>query len=114
MGTGHPPPLLLRSGEVAKLEASGLPLGLFYTSTYDIARIQLAQGETLLFYTDGVTEARNNQGVEYGSERLARLAGERHDLIPEELVHACLGDLSTFTNGSPRSDDLTIMAMRRH
>lgn len=112
VNAGHPAPLLLRLGQAMKLEATGLPLGLFYTSKYEITRIQLAQGETLLFYTDGVTEARNSLGVEYGSERLARLAAERHDLMPEELVRACLGDLSTFTVGTPRSDDLTMMAMR--
>jgi sigma-B regulation protein RsbU (phosphoserine phosphatase) len=72
INAGHPPPLLLRSGTAERVMSTGMPLGLFGASKYEATHIQLMPGETLLFYTDGVTEARNGSDTEYGVERLAR------------------------------------------
>jgi sigma-B regulation protein RsbU (phosphoserine phosphatase) len=113
INAGHVPPLLLRSGGAERLVATGTPLGLFYASKYEVTRFQLAPGETLLFYTDGVTEARNDSEDEYGCERLIRLATGQSHLAPKELVQACRDDVSTFTSSAPLSDDLTLLAMRR-
>ena len=67
--------------------ATGVPVGLFPTSTYGAREIQLAPGEALLLYTDGITEARNPQDEEYGPERLSRFVAERSHL-PTEPVYA--------------------------
>jgi phosphoserine phosphatase RsbU/P len=112
VNAGHLPPLVLRSGQAISLAATGLPLGLFYTSTYDVTELRLVPGETLLFYTDGITEARNRQDVEYGPERLMNLALGRSDRCPEELVRACVDDVTAFTAGLPLLDDRTVMALR--
>jgi phosphoserine phosphatase RsbU/P len=113
VNAGHMPPLVLRSGQAIPLGATGLPLGLFYTSTYDVTELRLVSGETLLFYTDGITEARNRLDVEYGPERLMSLAIARSDHCPEELVRACIDDVTEFTAGIPLVDDRTVMALRR-
>jgi len=112
VNAGHVPPLLLRSGGAERLMSSGLPLGLFYTSTYEVTHVQLTPGETLLLYTDGVTEARNGFDTEYGIERLARFAADKSYLAPKDLVRACRDDVSAFTSGTPPSDDLTLLALR--
>lgn len=112
INVGHLPPLILRSGGAMALAATGVPLGLFRTSTYGVTRIQLAPGETLFFYTDGITEARNTTDTEYGLERLARFVAERGHLSAEELVRACVADVSAFVADTELSDDRTLMALR--
>jgi len=112
VNAGHPSPFILRSGEAIPLPATGLPLGLFYTSTYDVAKIQLGPGEGLVCYTDGFTEARNRLDAEYGPERFASFVAQRSHLTPEELVQACVDELTEFTSNASPSDDRTVMALR--
>jgi sigma-B regulation protein RsbU (phosphoserine phosphatase) len=73
----------------------------------------LDKGDTLLLYTDGLTEARDPLDGEYGRDRLSRLAGAYHGLPPKQLVEACLEDVNLFRSGAPRTDDLTVMAITR-
>jgi sigma-B regulation protein RsbU (phosphoserine phosphatase) len=110
---GHWPPLLLRAGQQKPVEATGVPLGLFATAKYGVRLIELFPGESLLLYTDGLTEARNPAGLEYGPERFARFAALRHKLAPEQLLRECLADLAEFQAGARRTDDLTLMALQR-
>jgi phosphoserine phosphatase RsbU/P len=112
VNAGHLPPLVLRSGQAIPVVATGLPLGLFYTSTYDVTELRLVRGEMLLFYTDGITEARNPMDVEYGAERLVSVAVGRRALCPEELVRACVDDVTAFSSGVSLHDDRTVMALR--
>jgi sigma-B regulation protein RsbU (phosphoserine phosphatase) len=113
INAGHLPPLIPRPGGPALFAATGMPLGLFHTSTYDVTKIELAPGETLLLYTDGITEARNPLDVEYGLQRLKRFVAKRNDLCAEGLVRACVADVRAFTEGREPSDDGTVMALRR-
>jgi sigma-B regulation protein RsbU (phosphoserine phosphatase) len=110
---GHCPPLLIQAGEVTRLEATGLPLGLFSEGQYSVETVRLRPGDSLLLYTDGLTEARNVADEEYGEERLTNLAGKRKTPRPRPLVDACLDDLATFLSGVPLKDDLTLMAIGR-
>jgi len=110
---GHCPPLLVRGGEITSLGATGLPVGIFSSGEYSVQRVQLAHGDSLLLYTDGLTEARDRANAEYGTERLARLVKGRRGLPPQALTGACLKDVKTFLSGAPRTDDLTIMVIRR-
>jgi len=66
VNAGHLPPFILHSGQAIPVPATGLPIGLFYSSTYDVTTIQLASGDALVCYTDGITEARNELDAEYG------------------------------------------------
>ena len=111
---GHCPPLLVRSGQISQLEATGLPIGIFSRGDYAVHSLELAQGDTLVLYTDGLTEALNVSGQEYGDERLLRLIREAHQLALEALLTACLRDVNSFRAAAPRVDDLTLMAIRRN
>jgi sigma-B regulation protein RsbU (phosphoserine phosphatase) len=110
---GHCPPLLVRAGGVTCIEATGLPVGMFSRERYGVEKIQLAPGESLFMYTDGLSEARNRADVEYGTERLSKLISERRDLSSQLMIEACRRDLAAFQSGVQKTDDLTIMAIRR-
>jgi sigma-B regulation protein RsbU (phosphoserine phosphatase) len=112
-GAGHPPALLLRSSGVTRIESSGFPLGMFSDAHFTTQKFELSPGEALLFYSDGVTESRNASGEEFGVPRLARLAEERRGSVPIDLVAACFAELRSFSGAQPRSDDMTLMALRR-
>ncbi|PWT84853.1 MAG: hypothetical protein C5B58_04035 [Acidobacteria bacterium] len=112
VNAGHLPPLLLRSGQALPIFASGPPLGLFPTSSYNVKEIRLVGGETLFLCTDGVTEARNLSDSEYGLDRLASIATARSHLRPDELVKACVDDVAVFSCDVPPFDDRTVMALQ--
>jgi sigma-B regulation protein RsbU (phosphoserine phosphatase) len=110
---GHLPPLLLRRGDATLIEATGLPVGIFCNEEFTSSAFRVQAGETLFLFTDGLSESRDPAGSEYTTERLLRLLCERHELAPGELIGACLRDLTDFRAGTPRHDDLTVMALRR-
>lgn len=110
---GHCPALVVRRGGFLRLEATGVPLGMFCDGRYFTRQAQLTPGETLFLYTDGVSEARSAQNEEYGEMRLMEVLTQRPDLPPEALIRACLDDLNAFCSGQPLLDDLTIMAIQR-
>lgn len=112
-GAGHCPVLAVRNGEVARLESTGMPLGMFLNAEYCVQRTKLAPGDSLFLFTDGVTETRDPLGSEYGVDRLANFVGERRALPPDALTVACLEELRTFSAGATRTDDLTLLAIRR-
>lgn len=109
---GHPPPLLVHAGEIVRLDATGLPIGMFCSERFYSRIVRLAPRDTLLLYTDGLLEAQNATGVEYGIERLAALAASA-DRQPKATVHACLRDLAAFRGAPGAEDDLTILAISR-
>jgi sigma-B regulation protein RsbU (phosphoserine phosphatase) len=110
---GHCPPLVLTGGSVASVDPTGLPVGTFYATDYSSKLLKLAAGDTLILYTDGLSEARNRSGTEYGPERISRvLAASRHS-PPDAMVAACLADLTDHLSGAPKTDDLTLMVIRR-
>jgi phosphoserine phosphatase RsbU/P len=110
---GHLPALVVHNGEVACIEATGLPLGMFCDGQYSVRKLNLEKGDSLFFYTDGVSETRDPSGVEYGMQRLAQFVKQRGGLRPEGLTSSCLAELRAFASGTPKSDDLTILVLRR-
>jgi sigma-B regulation protein RsbU (phosphoserine phosphatase) len=110
---GHCPALLQQGGKVIELGATGVPLGLFCEGVYPTQNAEMACGDTLFLYTDGVSEARSANEEEYGEERLKELVASGSALPVKALVAACIDDLDDFRSGSALLDDLTIMAIRR-
>jgi sigma-B regulation protein RsbU (phosphoserine phosphatase) len=109
---GHPLPLIVRDGEVTPLEGSDLPVGIFSDSEFSVTELCLEPGQSLLIYSDGVSEATDDSGAEYGAERLQRLIGGTHLTGSTELVAACRDDLAAF-RGNRRSDDATLFVLTR-
>jgi phosphoserine phosphatase RsbU/P len=110
---GHCPALVGQRGKVMRLEATGVPIGMFCDGRYSTQQVRLAPGETLLLYTDGVSEARSYADEEFGEDRLVEFLSQQSQLPPEALIHACLDHLNAFCSGQPLLDDLTIMAIQR-
>jgi sigma-B regulation protein RsbU (phosphoserine phosphatase) len=113
VSAGHCPVLLVRSREVERFNATGVPLGMMCNSRYLTHRAKLAPGDRLILYTDGLSESVDAAGEEYGVERLANLVREQHEFPPEALIAGCLADLRQFSSGASRADDLTILAISR-
>ncbi len=111
-GAGHPPSLIVREDGVQETAAQGLPLGLFCQESFAPARLSLRPGDTLLLYSDGLTEAEDPGGAEFGRAGLSALAAKSRGLGPEGLVNACVKGARAHQKGAPRHDDLTVMAMR--
>lgn len=110
---GHLPPLLISKGEVRTIDATGLPIGVFCNEQFTSSQFRMSRGDTLLLYTDGLSEARDPAGAEYGRERLLGLVRECLEHTSESLVVSCVKDLLDFRAGTDKTDDLTIMAIRR-
>lgn len=110
---GHCPPLLIRKGDVTSIEATGLPIGIFCREQYSACELQLGPGDSVLLYTDGLTESSDSLDTEYGLERLIEMAGAKHSLAPQALTLACLDDARSFRAGQPKGDDLTVMVIQR-
>jgi phosphoserine phosphatase RsbU/P len=110
---GHLPALLVKREGVKQIGATGLPLGMFSSSRYAIQRARLDPGDSLLLFTDGISEAGDSAGREYGVKRLSNIVGERHRWNPRELLAACLKDVKTHTSGARQTDDQTLMVIHR-
>jgi sigma-B regulation protein RsbU (phosphoserine phosphatase) len=118
VNAGHCAPLIVRRrGDVETLSATGLPLGLGPSdranSAYSAERVTLHEGDTLVLYTDGLTEAASASEEEYGAARLTDLLAACSTDSPQELLRKCLSDLDEFRHGQDRGDDLTILALQR-
>ncbi|MDR2102864.1 MAG: SpoIIE family protein phosphatase [Treponema sp.] len=110
---GHNPPLISLSGgpyQFMKLER-GVPLGMFGESRYQFCELNIQAVDRLYLYTDGVNEAMNGEGEQFGNKRLLEKANMFRDLPPEELDRAIRQELARFTQGAEQSDDITTLAI---
>jgi sigma-B regulation protein RsbU (phosphoserine phosphatase) len=110
---GHNPPILLRNGAITQLELGGTPLALFEDADYELHEIDLVTGDTVVMYTDGVTEAMNNHWEQFGAERLEAVVKQYSKESSEELTKYIFKAVRKFTSGAPQSDDITLLILRR-
>lgn len=110
---GHNPPLLIPvRGEPIYEPSGGMPLGVFADARFGQRQLDLKQGETLLVYTDGVTEAMDPMRQLFGEERLkAALLGQAI-LSAEQLTQKVVASVRKFANGAEPSDDITLLAIK--
>lgn len=112
---GHPPVLKLdREGRVvARVGTGSYPLGIKRSTVWEPQTTALAPGETLLFHSDGLSEARGESGADYGDARIEAVAAGKASARPGELVAALTADLDRFLGRVPIDDDVSIAAVRR-
>lgn len=110
---GHLPPFLVRQGQVQKIEATGLPLGMFSSEQFTVTSFQMEAGDSLFLYTDGLSELRDASGREYGVERLQRQLATSNGDSPKDIISKCRVELEGFGQSTSPADDLTLMAIRR-
>ena len=109
----HPSPLLLRGNEVSELCTGGsFPVGLLEQATFNADRVQLSPGDTLLLYTDGVTEAESRDEDFFGTERLKDALAQYPDAPLGVLQSAILSAVQQFSEGAGQSDDITLLLFR--
>jgi sigma-B regulation protein RsbU (phosphoserine phosphatase) len=113
VSAGHLPLLHLGGPDTKSQPATSVPLGMFTNTTFFVERFWIETGDSLLLYTDGLTESRNPAGEEYGLSRVRALATLHQACSPSELLSHCLADLGNFTGGMKQSDDLTLLAIQR-
>ena len=113
VNAGHNPPLLWHAdGEWEWVkQRGGVPLGLFDESPYKAHELECKDGDKLLLYTDGVTEAMDVDEALYGEDRLMALVQGEVDLPARELVEAVYGDVKSYATGAEQSDDITILSL---
>jgi sigma-B regulation protein RsbU (phosphoserine phosphatase) len=110
---GHCPPILASAGNVSVLDSGNIPVGMFCSGSYKATTLRLKPQDTLLLYTDGVTESVNRTGEEFGVERLIDVVAAHHHATPALLVQTAVQHLDGFRADSHRADDVTVMAIRR-
>jgi sigma-B regulation protein RsbU (phosphoserine phosphatase) len=111
---GHNPALLVRAaGAMEALRATGLPLGILPAAFYETGECSLAPGDTLIIYSDGITEAQNPDGEDYSLNRLSDLCRRHRGAELAELQQTIERDLESFACGVPFQDDRTIVLARR-
>lgn len=109
---GHLPVIASRGDELLLVESTGLPLGMFHDASFPSAQLQLEEGDLLFLYTDGLSEARRDDG-EYGVDRVMDLVGRQFTPTAAGLVSASLADVREFAGASPGLDDVTLLAIQR-
>jgi sigma-B regulation protein RsbU (phosphoserine phosphatase) len=110
---GHPPALLrAAAGDVRELPATGCPIGLLPDQSYDQRRFVLGPDETLLLYTDGVTEACDADGEEFGQERLRGLLATTGG-APIDIARRLYDDVTEYKDSASFEDDLTFLVAQR-
>src|SRR5215210_5118343 len=111
---GHDPPYLQRDGDAQELKARGMPLGLMPDMPYEEEEADLAAGDDLLLYSDGLVEAHDPEGEMFGFSRLRKLIMAQSADNGEELVDYLLAELTRFTGtDSEQEDDITLVILKR-
>jgi serine phosphatase RsbU (regulator of sigma subunit)/pSer/pThr/pTyr-binding forkhead associated (FHA) protein len=109
---GHNPPVLLRRDRVERLETGGLILGLFPQAAYEEATLALEDGDVLVVFSDGVTEAFNVEGEEFGEERMLACLHANRDREPAVLLQKLLASVQEFAASAAQSDDVTALVLK--
>lgn len=111
---GHNAGYLYRASTAQEvlLHPTGPAIGLMEGFSVHLEQVELGPGDTLVLYTDGVTEAMNAQNVQWGLDRLAEVIRLNNRLAPEQLIQRILQEVSSFTAGVPLADDATLVICR--
>ncbi len=112
VNVGHPPVLLAGHSGIRRFESTCRPLGIFADDIICTTKFQMSPHDTLVLYSDGVSEAANHRGEEYGVEAVAQLLGQFETRCPSQLVKTLRRDITDFRAGAERADDETLLAIQ--
>ena len=104
-------PVFCRAGQSVTVKAEGFPLGMFPNVTYEEFSVATQPGDAIVFVSDGILDADNDQGESYGDERLSSLLCAHRDRPAQEIADAILSDVSRFQGDHDRFDDETIIVL---
>jgi sigma-B regulation protein RsbU (phosphoserine phosphatase) len=109
---GHNPPMVIGKRGLRYLEAGGPVVGLLEFAPYGQETVRLESGDTIIIFSDGVSEALNTEGEEFGDARLQAIALSLDDATAQTIVDRIVSDVRVFTRGAAQSDDITVMVIR--
>ncbi len=113
INAGHLPPLLVHAGRVeSAFPAQSMPVGLFPQTEFKAALATLEPGDTLVLFTDGVSEAVDPAGKMFEMERLREVVAAHAHARVEEMQAGILAAVEKFTRGAPQADDITLLILR--
>lgn len=113
---GHSPPYLLSAQNddgVQVLHRTGMPLGVVEDATWEQETVQLVPGDTLVLYTDGVTDAEDETGAFFGQERLLEIAQANLGQSAQNIQDTLIAEIHQFVDDAPQFDDITLMVVVR-
>lgn len=115
VNSGHNPPYIVRANDhrIEELDQGGVMLGIMEEIDLPKATLSIDKGDILMLFSDGVTEATNPSGELFSEERFERWLLDHNQLSAEEMKDALLETLRDYANGSPQSDDITFIIVKR-
>jgi phosphoserine phosphatase RsbU/P len=114
VNAGHNVPILRKkSGAVERLEAGGIPVGIFPDASYAVGTTRLEAGDWLVIFTDGIVEAENSQQQEYGEAALIQFVDRESATAPADMLRSMLVDLDRFVGNTPQHDDMTCLLLKK-
>jgi sigma-B regulation protein RsbU (phosphoserine phosphatase) len=114
INAGHNPPIIINSGkDIMRLEKGGLPLGIFVDEyDYDEGSYDIVPSDTIVFFTDGVTEAQNSRGKEFGEDRLIELLGKNLSMSSQVIINGIVEAVKDFSDSKNLYDDITVSVVK--
>ena len=113
---GHCPVLLLRDGKAENLRPSGIGLGLNFTKhfedTLEEMKIDLNEGDTIVLYTDGITEAKNSKMEDFGSAHFERILLKHYSESADEIANKVMKEITLFSKNNSQHDDITLVILK--
>ncbi len=109
---GATQPIICRGGEVETIKAEGFPLGLFPNVEYEEFTLSTQPGDSLLFFSDGITDAQNEAGEMFGDDRLKVVVQKNHQKPASKIADAILAEVGKFQHGKEHFDDETIVVLK--
>ena len=113
MNAGHLPPLVLGADGLSEMEPVAPPLGILPEAEYPEQRLVIGPGDSLVAYSDGVTDARDAAGEMFGDDRLRALLAESRNLGPADLGMRLLSEILKFSGEERLPDDLSLIILQR-
>jgi sigma-B regulation protein RsbU (phosphoserine phosphatase) len=114
VNAGHNPPFVVKksTGDVILLRASGIAMGVIDEVSLEERDIELDSNDIVVFYTDGITEAINGVGEQFGEKRLIETINKNADLSVKDLMGRVKDEVFTFAQGQPQHDDFTLVLLK--
>jgi phosphoserine phosphatase RsbU/P len=109
---GHNPPLVYGKDGMRRIESGGMPVGMFEMAPYSCDRIELKAGDTMVIYSDGVTEAHNVAGEEFGEARLVEVMERYSRGSAKVLLEQIIDAVKEFAVGAEQYDDITALVVK--
>jgi sigma-B regulation protein RsbU (phosphoserine phosphatase) len=104
--------VLLRADGTSRLETGGMILGMFDFATYEQETLTLAPGDTLVVFSDGISEAQNPEGEEFGDDRLIACLEANRQASTAAMREALIAATRAFARGTNQGDDMTVLILR--